>query len=263
MSGPARVGAFAVALAALFAAAAAVGNALGPLDRGSTDTEGGHAREATMEPSPPAANGISLTFSGRPPLAFRMVGPDRRALRSFDVLHERRMHLIAVRNDLAVFHHVHPTQHGATWVSDLALEPGAYTVFADFSAGGRRTVSSAPLNAPGEWSPKALPAPATVARTGPYAVMLDAGDVRAGAAAALSFRVERSGEEVAVDPYLGAQGHLVILREGDLAYVHTHAEEDELAFETTFPSAGRYRAFLQLSVDGAVRTTAFTIEVPA
>ena len=274
MSGPARVAAFAVGIAVLFAVAAAVGYALGPFDRGGTSSEepredettaghGGHMSTAAAEPAPPAANGLSLVVSRRSPLTFRILDPAGRALRDFDVLHERPLHLIAVRNDLSTFRHVHPTLRGSAWSVDLTLDPGRYTLFADLSSQGRRAVTSAPLEVPGSSQAQPLPAASTVANDGPYAVTLEAGDVRAGAAAALSFNVTRDGEDVAVDPYLGALGHLVVLREGDLAYLHAHAEEDALAFETTFPTAGRYRAFLQFSVDGAVRTAAFTIEVPA
>ena len=66
-----------------------------------------------------------------------------------------------------------------------------------------------------------------------------------------------------VEPYLGANGHLVALREGDLAYLHTHPETHSgrrIAFETEFPSAGRYRLFLQFKHEGKVRT-AFTRRV--
>ncbi|HEU0304694.1 MAG TPA: hypothetical protein VFR32_08935 [Gaiellaceae bacterium] len=273
MSGLVRVAAFAVGVAALFAAAAAVGYALGPFDRGRTSAEpshddettsghGGHAATTGAEPSPPAAHGLSLAVSRRSPLTFRILGAEGRALRSFDVLHERPMHLIAVRNDLSAFHHVHPTLHGSTWVVELELDPGPYTLYADFSSEGRRAVASAPLDVPGSWLERPLPPASTVAHAGPYTVALDAGDPHAETPAMLSFRVTSDGEGVTVDPYLGARGHLVVLREGDLAYLHTHAEEDALEFETTFPSAGSYRAFLQLSVGGAVRTAAFTIEVP-
>jgi hypothetical protein len=51
-----------------------------------------------------------------------------------------------------------------------------------------------------------------------------------------------------------------VLREGDLEYLHVHAEEDELAFETDFPSPGRYRLFLQFEADGAVHTAEFTVQ---
>jgi hypothetical protein len=65
-----------------------------------------------------------------------------------------------------------------------------------------------------------------------------------------------------LDPYLGARGHLVAIREGDGAYLHVHpAGEDELAFDTEFDEPGRYRLFLQFNHGGAVRTAAFTVQV--
>ena len=44
----------------------------------------------------------------------------------------------------------------------------------------------------------------------------------------LEFEITKDGKPITPDPYLGARGHLVALREGDLAYLHVHAEEDEL-----------------------------------
>ena len=48
----------------------------------------------------------------------------------------------------------------------------------------------------------------------------------------------------AVEPYLGARGHLVALRSSDLAYLHVHptqtaARPGQVAFATRFPSALR------------------------
>ncbi len=36
------------------------------------------------------------------------------------------------------------------------------------------------------------------------------------------------------------------LREGDLAFLHVHPDRDRLRFATRFPSAGRYRVFVQV-----------------
>lgn len=262
MTGPARVGAFALVLVMAFAAATAIGYAVGPLDRGRVATEPAHGDEPRAEPAPPAASGWRLRLLEESPLTLRVEARGR-AVRDFDTLHERRMHVIVVRNDLATFRHLHPEQTGATWRTPTRLPAGAYTVFADFQSQGRRAVVSAPLTVPGRWRAARLPAAETVAQAGPYDVELEAEDADAGMPAMLSFRVRRGGEEVAVDPYLGARGHLVIVREGDVAYLHTHAEEDELDFETTFPSEGRYRAFLQFSSGGEVLTAAFTIELAA
>ena len=84
----------------------------------------------------------------------------------------------------------------------------------------------------------------------------------------LTFSVSRDGEAIVPDPYLGASGHLVALRAGDLAFLHVHPLGDAtdhapaVRFAAAFPTPGRYRLFLDFSVDGAVRTAAFTIEVP-
>jgi hypothetical protein len=79
--------------------------------------------------------------------------------------------------------------------------------------------------------------------------------------------VSKDGREVTdIEPYLGARGHLVALREGDLAFLHVHPEDAATAgaginFGVEYPSRGAYRLFLQFKHDGAVRTVAFTEEV--
>jgi hypothetical protein len=92
-------------------------------------------------------------------------------------------------------------------------------------------------------------------------VTLGKGASRAGAESQLTFSVTRDGKPVEVQEYLGARGHLVALRQGDLAFLHVHPDEDSLKFMATFPTAGAYRLFLQFQVDGRVHTAAFTQEV--
>jgi hypothetical protein len=82
----------------------------------------------------------------------------------------------------------------------------------------------------------------------------------------LAFTVTRNGQTVHVDPYLGADGHLVALREGDLAFLHVHPVEgeghdDSIRFGAEFPTEGRYRLFLQFKHEGRVHTAEFTKEV--
>jgi hypothetical protein len=57
---------------------------------------------------------------------------------------------------------------------------------------------------------------------------------------------------------------LVALREGDLAYLHVHPGDeagDSVPFMTEFPSAGRYRLYLQFKHAGRVHTAEFTQDV--
>ena len=90
------------------------------------------------------------------------------------------------------------------------------------------------------------------------------GVARPGRETMLRFTVTKDGRPVAVEPYLGAGGHLVALREGDLAFLHVHPVEHanggSIAFAATFPTEGKYRLFLQFRVAGRVQTVAFTQE---
>jgi hypothetical protein len=193
-------------------------------------------------------------------LSFRVVGAGGATVRDFDVEHTKRMHLIVVRRDLTGFQHLHPTQdRDGRWRVALRVDdPGAYRVFADFTRNGERHTLGADLTVDGAARTRPLPAPATTTTVDGYRVSLDAshdGELR--------FAVTRDGKPVAVEPYLGARGHLVALREGDLAYLHVHPDEDSLAFMAELPRGARYRLFLQFQHEGRVHTAEFTKEIPA
>ncbi len=74
----------------------------------------------------------------------------------------------------------------------------------------------------------------------------------------LRVHVSRRGEPVRLDPYLGAMGHSVALREGDLAFLHVRPDEHSPTVAAELPSAGRHRPFLQFELRGRVRTAALT-----
>jgi hypothetical protein len=191
-------------------------------------------------------------------VAFRIVDSRGQVVRDFELEHERRMHMIVVRRDLTGFQHLHPEMAAdGTWTTDVQLdEAGSYRLFADFSRAGEPHTLGSDLRVDGAADLHDLPAERPVAiADGGYAVRLDArGDV-------LRFTITRNGEPVQAEPYLGAGGHLVALREGDLAFLHVHPTGDGTSFEATFPTTGRYRLFLQFKHAGRVHTAAFTREV--
>jgi len=273
------------ALALIFAAAALVGSAFGPDRSARAETphaekemtmDKGHAGETAADPVRGLAvadRGLALQLAeteldrGRPStLRFRIADGDGRPVRAFSVEHEKRMHLIVVRRDGQGFQHLHPTMDATgTWSVPLTLkEAGAYRVFADFKHDERAQTLAADLVVDGAADYDPLPAPATTATTDGYEVSLDEQSVRAGREAELRFTVRRGGKVVRTEPYLGAGGHLVALREGDLAYLHVHPGDeaaDSVPFMTEFTTAGRYRLYLQFKHDGRVHTAEFTQEV--
>ncbi len=161
------------------------------------------------------------------------------------------------------FQHLHPTQVAdGSWATPLTLhEAGSYRVFADFSTSGRPYVLADDLLADGTVTWQALPPSTGAAETDGFRIGLAETTARPGEESQLEFAVTRNGRPVQLQDYLGAKGHLVALRQGDLAYLHVHPDADSLKFMATFPTAGTYRLFLQFKVDGAVHTAAFTQEV--
>ena len=219
-------------------------------------------------------------------LRFQVVGDDGRAVRDFEVEHEKRLHLIVVRDDLSAFQHLHPRMSAqGSWSTPVTLrEPGSYRVFADFKHLGKNQTLARTVTVEGAAEPRPLPAPAGQATTATgYSVHLS--ESLGAESPVLSFHVARDGQSVELQDYLGAKGHLVALREGDLAYVHTHpgpggggqggahaghggahaghgaTPGGAVPFETAFPSGGRYRLFFQFKHQGRVHTAAFTHQV--
>ncbi len=195
-------------------------------------------------------------------LRFRVVDARGEVLRAFDVEHEKRMHLIVVRRDLTGFQHLHPAMDDdGTWSTSLRLdEAGSYRVFADFVRDGEATTLAGDLRVDGAADLRPLPPPEPHAVSdGGYDVGLDSSDARPGHESELRFSISKDGEPVDTEPYLGAGGRLVALREGDLAFLHVHpSDEQSVAFSATFPTSGRYRLFLQFQHEGRIQTVAFT-----
>jgi hypothetical protein len=187
----------------------------------------------------------------------------------YEIESARELHLIVVRRDGTGFQHLHPRRAAdGTWSTPLTVDaPGSYRVLADFALGGVRRTLGVELPAPGAFTPTPAPPLTTSTSVDGVAVSLAAGTaLRAGRESVLRFRVTRGGRPVAgLQPYLGARGHLVALREGDLAYLHVHPEEHaepgEIPFAAAFPSAGRYRLFLQFRTGGVVHTAPLTVRV--
>jgi hypothetical protein len=272
-----RLAAFVVALPLLFGAAALAGAAIEPHGEDPTRAEPEDHLSEHAARAPDALRGLAVAQDdlrvvveqpelrrGRTEtLRFRIVDEHGEALRDYDVTHEKRMHLILARRDLTGFQHLHPELAAdGTWSAEVRLgAAGSYRLFADFSHDGSARTLAADLRVDGAADLRPLPAPRRAAVSDGYDVRLDAGRARPGREADLRFTITRDGATVKTERYLGAGGHLVALREGDMAFLHVHPMDDGVRFAATFPTAGRYRLFLQFQHEGRVHTAAFTQEV--
>jgi len=288
MNAGARLAVFGVGLAALFAAGLGAGAMVGDgegeraapsmggmdmeeMDMEEMDVSGEHSSEEGYSLVPEAAE----LQPGQPgDFRFRILGPDGQPVHTYRPQHERELHLIVASRDLVFFTHIHPVRDAeGTWTVPLVLpEPGPYRAFADFAvAGGAAYTLGVDLTAPGAYQARPLPAPSPFSTVDGYRVALTGAPTKPGRAD-LWLAVRLDGRPVTdLDPYLGAYGHVVALREGDLAYLHVHPEGHpgdgatrpgpEVHFSLHLPTAANYRLFFDFQHRGTVHTADFTVQV--
>ncbi|MFE5793739.1 hypothetical protein ACFQ8C_14355 [Streptomyces sp. NPDC056503] len=299
-----RITAFAAALAATFGTAYGVGKGVGPVDGPAKAEHGDHAtatpaptasaggHEGHEEADPSAApataglpgglqvsdGGYTLALEtptppvGRSTLTFSIRDATGKKVTAFATEHDKELHFIVASRDLTVFRHLHPEKAAdGTWTVEADLPAaGGYKAFADFkpaAKGAKALTLGVDLGVPGAYAPEPLPAAAPTATVDGYQVRLG-GTLDPGKAGELRLTVSKDGEPVTdLEPYLGAYGHLVALRQGDLAYLHVHPNEGgpgpDVSFTATAPSPGTYRLFLDFRHEGEVRTAAFTVKAGA
>ncbi|MBF6453479.1 hypothetical protein [Nocardia cyriacigeorgica] len=278
---------FALGLAAVFGIALGIGAAVGPEPSepaghdahatGSASTGGSGSAElpgglvATEAGYTLALDNATTTTTADAQLRFRILDATGAPVTRYVRSHDKDLHLIVVRRDMAAFQHVHPVlDANGTWSVALNLSrAGDYRVYADFTPeGGEALTLGADLRVAGQYDVQPLPAPATSTTVGDYTVTLD-GAVTPGRASKVTLTVSRNGQPVTdLQPYLGAYGHLVALRAADLAYLHVHPEGEPgdgvtaagpgITFFVTAPTTGDYRLFLDFQHEGVVRTAEFT-----
>ena len=234
---------------------------------------------------------------------------DSAPIGDFDTVHDKLLHLIVVSKDLSWFNHLHPEHKGGgVFEIETALpRAGSYKLYADykpkerdgevaqhaFSVGGAnalpasprlvadrlrgawmtRTVASAPEEQPdktggAKYQVALMPMPAKIAAK--QDVMLH-------------FQVrDAAGKPVKLQPYLGAQGHLVLVSKDSNTYLHTHPQGGDHAgmdhgtmkhsapssgsdvmFHTQFPAVGLYKAWGQFRHNNRIITASFVLNVGA
>jgi hypothetical protein len=205
------------------------------------------------------------------------------------------MHFIVIRKDLTQFQHLHPDfnqETGEFRVPVTFSAPGPYRFFADFTPGTDNpmqlpvTVSSdlAVGDVTNFQPQEAMPDPKKEVSVPPdyHVTYTLPTELRSQTPVTYSLVVEKDNQPVTLEKYLGALGHSVVLKEGTLDYIHTHAgeqgdsmehgehgghvmppaqQENKIDFSTTFPDAEIYRIFTQFQHQGNVLTTAYTVAV--
>jgi hypothetical protein len=235
----------------------------------------------------PTAQGVSIQLNsttykvGKNTISF-VINRVGEPVASYVINHEKPLHFIVVDKKLGTFQHLHPVM-GENFTWSLPIEfsnSGEYRVYADFT-----------LEEGGNEIKYLLGSDIVVTGNNPIEFMLPepddefivdglnvsvSGSVSATDHTTLMFTVTKYGNVVNFDPYLGSTGHLIAVREGDLAMAHMHNSDHSdgahsastssmpgmLHFDAEFPSgAGKYRLFLEFMVAGELKLATFTTNV--
>lgn len=246
MSTPVRIGAFVAGLAVLFGAAFGIGRLF-------EDEAERYSLQADVDAD---LDLIALTISDG----------DGDLVLDYQTRHEKQLHLIAVRKDFGGYQHLHPTldSSGGWHTEDADLSPGEWRLYADFQAeGAEPAIAYDDISVDGDVLPTSTaPLTSRVVVDG-YAVEMHAQD-----SGSLAFTVSRDQKPVTdLEPYLGAFGHLVVIRESDLDFLHVHPEGGppgpDISFGVSGSTQGRYRAYFEFQHGGVVRTAAFVLDLGA
>jgi hypothetical protein len=219
-------------------------------------------------------NAAEIVEAGKPhTLSFTPVNNDDAAVAvPLAVQHEKKIHLIAVSEDLSWFHHIHPEYQadGSYTVTETFPHGGSFILYADYMpAGAAHQLEKMELRVKGkEPVAETYTAEKQSATSGNYAVTLkpDGGKFVSGTGIHFDGVFTKNGQPLNVNQlqnYLGAKGHMVAIHTTTKEYVHLHPEvEGEiLHFHAAFPSAGIYRVWLQFMADGELHTVDFVLQV--
>lgn len=214
---------------------------------------------------------------------------------SLELNHTKKIHVVGLRSDMNEFFHIHPEpvdNSGVFSINHTFNKPGLYKIWSDVKRGGVIYLFGHPeinVNGAGSKQEKNVSFSRNFT-AGNYQVSLVTDDaVVKDRGAVLSFDIHTlNGQEVSVEDYLGAQMHLVLVKDDLKQFIHAHPEgaghehssntiintanaqgdghmdhdhggttsdapstgDEVISFTAVFPEAGLYKAFAQFRPQG-------------
>ncbi|MDX6302159.1 MAG: P-type Cu+ transporter, partial [Nocardioidaceae bacterium] len=236
----------------------------------------------SLAPAAPIRPGVPAT------LTLRIRDAKGEPVKDIVRTHQVWAHLIVIRSDLTTFAHVHPEPTGRPGTLRVRLTlptTGRYTAHTEFRRQGQMTdvLATSTLTVAGSGFDRQAPVPAHEIRTATvHGVSVHlAGTAVVGADSDLRFRFTDAvtGHPVTgLKPYLGAAGHVAIVRSDGSGFAHRHAETQDskgrpvfavpgstfgpdLDLHARFDRPGTYRMWAQFRLrDDTVITASFAIQ---
>jgi hypothetical protein len=198
----------------------------------------------------------------------------------FQVVHEKLMHVLIVRDDLTHFAHEHPdiSPDGIFRLRYAFPTGGDYHIFVDTTPRGAGTqVMMGKVSVQGSrtnpFDVRSAPAASRslVKKVEGVEIELRPGQLPARKTTGVTFHLRDAATGQALtdlQPYLGAMGHLILIHQDGVTFVHSHPDErlpevgrnGTVPFLVRFPKSGLYRGWSQFQRNGNILTSDFIVE---
>lgn len=198
--------------------------------------------------------------------------PGNIPITDLEIEHTKLMHVIGARNDLSEFFHIHPQfVPQAPYLFSAAhvfAKPGVYKLWSEIKREGVNHAFGHPeisVEGSGEKYKKEVFFGRSII-VGNYQVLLHHDEpIAKEKTISLHFEVrDLFGREAELEPHLGADMHLVIIKDDLTRFIHTHPVNDDLDGDHrgSMISSARAHGVEEKAADGARKEIAFNVTLP-
>ena len=163
-------------------------------------------------------------------------------LTALQYAHTKLMHVIGVRDDMNEFFHIHPAPTSTPGVLTTGYtfqKPGRYKIWSEITKDGMGYAfghDALQVSGFGPESEKEVAFVKSVNISGYRVVLYDSEPIVKGENTEIAFDIfNASGNEAPLDPYLGLDMHLTIIKDDWKQFIHTHPDSGVRVFALVVP----------------------------
>ncbi|MDR7002977.1 hypothetical protein [Neobacillus niacini] len=210
------------------------------------------------------------------PISILIKNKSNQPIQTFETVHTKKMHLIIVSKDLSYFSHLHPKYegNGKFDISTTFPSGGDYQLIAEVTpkGGGDNSVEKhwMHIDGPVPKSTPLIPVQKLTKVVDGLKITLSFDHLMAEMNSNMTFTIRdaKTNEPIKnLQPYLGAMGHAVAIKDNLQEYLHIHpmttkGNGPKVTFMTYFPQKGVYKIWGQFQYQGRIIIAPFIVNVP-
>jgi len=188
----------------------------------------------------------------------------KKPISDLEIIHDKIMHVVFVRNDLKHFDHIHPelSDPGVFSVPYKFSSSGTYRIWVDFTINGMQHIVDFDINVNGN-----VETDKNDSLDGIKINFSPSKEVVVRKETELRFEIfDKNNRPVPItEKFLAADAHLISIDETLEEFGHNHDEsfdkDNILLFKHTIAKPGKYKLWIQFSKDNKTKTASFEVMV--